>query len=124
MGAVTDTSMTGKSVFNNLINIQLLIPVLDSEPTTTGSFFHVIRHPSAGDRFPPVERFPAAAERYPLNGYGKERAYARDVGPRGGNERYGGGVGPARYDGRSYRERPGPYERPRRGGQLPSLDRY
>jgi heterogeneous nuclear ribonucleoprotein G len=48
----------------------------------------------------------------PRGGMGNR--YDRD-GPRGIADRYGGG-GPARYDGGSYRERPGPYDRPSRGG--------
>ncbi|KAL8518055.1 hypothetical protein ACS0TY_009372 [Phlomoides rotata] len=81
------------------------------------------RYAPAGDRFP-VDRYAPAADRYPQNGYGKERGYDRDAGgpPR---DRYGGGVGPARYEGRSYRDRPAPYDRPRRGPpRPPSLDRY
>ncbi|XP_051130825.1 glycine-rich RNA-binding protein RZ1C-like isoform X2 [Andrographis paniculata] len=83
------------------------------------------RFPPPGDRFP-VDRY-APPERYPQNGYGKDRAYDRDGGgPRGGGgERFGGGRGAGRYEGRSYRDRPGPYDRPpRRGGRPPSLDRY
>lgn len=106
------------------------------------------RYPGGG-RYGPSDRYP------PLNGYGKERSYARDVGPpRGGIvERYGGSAGryegggggsggsyrdrpgpydrphrvggPARYEGGgggSYRERPGPYDRPSRGGRPPTFD--
>ncbi|KAL8518052.1 hypothetical protein ACS0TY_009371 [Phlomoides rotata] len=81
-----------------------------------------------GDRLPPVDRYGGGGggDRYPQNGYGKDRGYDRDAGgpPRGGGDRYGGGPPPARYEGRNYRERPGPYDRPRRGGRPPSFDRY
>ncbi|XP_073041654.1 glycine-rich RNA-binding protein RZ1C-like isoform X1 [Primulina eburnea] len=83
------------------------------------------RYPPVVDRFP-VDRYAGAAERYPQNGYSRDRTYDRDGGPRaGGSDRYGGGAGgPARYDGRGYRERPAPYDRPRRGGRPPSMERY
>ncbi|KAI3734700.1 hypothetical protein L6452_14175 [Arctium lappa] len=75
------------------------------------------RYPPTGDRFG-VDRY-GAPDRYPQNGYGRERDYDRDV----GRERYGG-EGPARYEGRSYRDRAGPYDRPRRGGGRPSAIDY
>ncbi|KAH6804918.1 RNA-binding family protein with retrovirus zinc finger-like domain-containing protein [Perilla frutescens var. frutescens] len=81
------------------------------------------RYPPAVDRFG-ADRYAPSADRYPHNGYGKDRAYDKDGGPRGTSDRYGGGGGPARYDGKSYRERPAPYDRPRRGGRPPSLERY
>ncbi|KAJ0028465.1 hypothetical protein Pint_35727 [Pistacia integerrima] len=80
---------------------------------------HDDRYQPRGDRF--------AGDRYmdrePQNGYGKERGYYRDGGPRAGGARYGGG-GPAHYDRGSYRDRPGPYDRPRSGGRPSSFDRY
>nr|GLL17935.1 glycine-rich RNA-binding protein RZ1C isoform X2 [Ipomoea trifida] len=86
------------------------------------------RYPPSGDRFA-GNRY-GGPDRFPQNGYGKERGggYGRDGGgPRvGGGDRYGAGVGgPSRYEGgRSYRDRAGPYDRPRRGGHSPSFDRY
>ncbi|CAA2967082.1 glycine-rich RNA-binding RZ1C-like isoform X2 [Olea europaea subsp. europaea] len=79
------------------------------------------RYPTTGDRFV-VDKY-GGSDRYPQNGYGKDRSYDRDGGPRGSSDKYGGG-GPARYEGRNYRERPGPYDRPRRGGRPPTFDRY
>ncbi|XP_058074952.1 glycine-rich RNA-binding protein RZ1C-like isoform X2 [Magnolia sinica] len=85
----------------------------------------------AGDRYPPGgDRFQGGgdrygpSDRYPQNGYGKDRGYDREGGPRGGGDRYGGSGGPARYDGGSFRERPGPYDRPSRGGRPSSYERY
>lgn len=79
------------------------------------------RYPPGGDRFL-ADRF-GGSDRFPQNGYGKDRGYDRDEGARGSSDRYGVG-GPARYEGRSYRDRAGPYDRPRRGGRPPSFDRY
>ncbi|XP_071738559.1 glycine-rich RNA-binding protein RZ1C-like isoform X2 [Rutidosis leptorrhynchoides] len=90
----------------------------------------------AGDRYPPApngDRFGdryGAPERYPpppppQSGYGRERDYDREVGPRRSSDRYaggGGGGGPARYEGRSYRDRAGPYDRPRTGGRPSTFD--
>lgn len=84
--------------------------------------------PSGGDRFG-GDRY-GAPDRYPpppppQSGYGRERDYDRDVGPRRSSDRYGGGGGPARYEGRNnYRDRAGPYDRPRRGGGRPSSFDY
>ncbi|XP_022765467.1 glycine-rich RNA-binding protein RZ1C-like isoform X1 [Durio zibethinus] len=77
-----------------------------------------------GDRYAPTgDRFDrnGGSDRLPQNGYGKERGY-RDVASRG-NDRYASG-GPARNDGRGYRNRAGPYDRPGRGGRPSSFDRY
>ncbi|CAL5365519.1 unnamed protein product [Camellia sinensis] len=79
------------------------------------------RYPPSGDRFA-GDRY-GGSDRYPQNGYGKDGGYDRDGGPRGSNDGYGGG-GPSRYEGRSYRDRPAPYDRPRRGGRPSSFDRY
>ncbi|KAK7277268.1 hypothetical protein RIF29_18419 [Crotalaria pallida] len=78
------------------------------------------RYPTNGDRF--ASGRDAGSDRYPQNGYGKDRGY--DRGPRGGADRYGGGM-PARDEGRNYRgSRPGPYDRPSRGARPSSFDRY
>ncbi|KAK4356442.1 hypothetical protein RND71_025413 [Anisodus tanguticus] len=80
------------------------------------------RHPRGdGDRFAGNKY--GVSDRYAQNGSGKERGFDRDVSPRGG-DRYAAG-GPARYEGRSVRDRAGPYDRPRRGGgRPPAFDRY
>ncbi|XP_010243235.1 PREDICTED: glycine-rich RNA-binding protein RZ1C isoform X1 [Nelumbo nucifera] len=80
------------------------------------------RYPPGGDHFS-GDRYGGGSDRYPQNGYGKDRNYDRDAGPRGGSDRYGSG-GPARHEGGSYRDRPGPYDRPSRGGRPSSYDRY
>ncbi|XP_048231836.1 glycine-rich RNA-binding protein RZ1C isoform X2 [Ricinus communis] len=77
------------------------------------------RYPPSGDRFA-SDRY-GGSDRYAHNSYGKDRGYERDAVTRGGSDRYGNG-GP-RGD-RSYRSRPGPYERPSRGGHPSSFERY
>lgn len=82
------------------------------------------------DRYqPPGDRF--GGDRYmdrdTQNGYNsKDKGYnSREGGPRGGGDRYGSGGGaPARIDRGSYRDRPGPYDRPRKAGRPSSYDRY
>ncbi|XVE75428.1 hypothetical protein DITRI_Ditri12bG0093400 [Diplodiscus trichospermus] len=76
------------------------------------------RYLPSGDRF--ADRY-GGSDRFAQNGDSKERGY-RDVAARG-SERYGSG-GPARNDGRSYKNRAGPYDRPGRGGRPSSFDRY
>ncbi|XP_010552951.1 PREDICTED: glycine-rich RNA-binding protein RZ1C-like [Tarenaya hassleriana] len=71
----------------------------------------------SNDRYaPPVDRFSGdrnggRSDRYPLNGYEKARPYERAA----GSDRYGAG-GPVREEGRGFRSRAGPYDRPSRGG--------
>ncbi|XP_042505027.1 glycine-rich RNA-binding protein RZ1C isoform X1 [Macadamia integrifolia] len=79
------------------------------------------RYPSGGDRFAGDQY--GGSDRFPHNGYGKDRSFDRDGGPRGGSDRYGSG-GPARFSGGGYRERSGPYDRPARGGRPSSYERY
>ncbi|GAB2276810.1 hypothetical protein Dimus_011524 [Dionaea muscipula] len=89
---------------------------------------YVSRDRFVSDRYPPSDRYGAdryrGLDRYPLNGYEKDRGYERDGGPRRGSERYASG-GPIRDVGRSYSDRPGPYDPPpSRGGRLSSYDRF
>ncbi|CAN1149228.1 Glycine-rich RNA-binding protein RZ1C [Linum perenne] len=78
------------------------------------------RYPPAGDRFI-ADRYGGGSDRFGQNGYGKDSSYERDGGMRGGGDRYASG-GPARSE-RSYRDRPGPFDRPSsRGGR--NFDRY
>ncbi|KAK6929153.1 RNA recognition motif domain [Dillenia turbinata] len=79
------------------------------------------RYPSGGDRFA-GDRY-GSSDRYPQNSYGRGRGFDRDAGPRGGADKYGYG-GPARNEGRTYRGRPGPYDRPAREGRQSPFDRY
>ncbi|KAJ4829828.1 hypothetical protein Tsubulata_016539 [Turnera subulata] len=95
---------------------------LDTRDSRYGS-----RDRYASDRYPPpADRYAGdrytGSDRYAPNVYGKERGYDRDVGFRGGNDRYANG-GPGRND-RAYRSRPGPYDRPSRGGRPSSFERY
>lgn len=97
-----------------------------AEYLSINGFVNVFRYPMGGDRFMGGDRY-GISDRYPQNGYGKDRAFDRDGGaPRGSNgDRFGTGGPAARYEGRNnYRERPTPYDRPRRGGRPPSFDRY
>lgn len=92
---------------------------IDSRDNRYGDRYSTERYPAGGDDRFAGERF---IDRELQNGYGKDRGYDRDGGPRGGGDRYGSG-GPGRYDRGSYRDRSGPYDRPR-GGARPSYDRY
>ncbi|KAL9264148.1 Glycine-rich RNA-binding protein RZ1C-like protein [Drosera capensis] len=80
------------------------------------------RYPPAGDRYG-ADRY-RGPDRYAMNGYDKERGYERDGGPRRGSDRYASG-GPVRDAGRSYSDRPVPYDHPpSRGRRLSSYERY
>ncbi|XP_026662364.2 glycine-rich RNA-binding protein RZ1C-like isoform X2 [Phoenix dactylifera] len=110
----------------------------DRDRLDKDSRYSGVRDRYANDRYPPGDRiygdrYAVGTDRYPQNGYGKERGYDKD-GPRGssgydrygqrggGGDRYGGG-GPARNEGGgSYRDRPGPYDRPSRSGRPSSYD--
>lgn len=69
------------------------------------------RYPSIDDRFVSDRHL----DRHPQNGYGRDRAYERDGGLRGG-DRYGTG-GPACYDRGNCRNRAHPYDAPRRSSR-------
>ncbi|KFK40766.1 hypothetical protein AALP_AA2G038100 [Arabis alpina] len=83
----------------------------------------------------PVERYGPPGERLVSERYGmpehhhleddyggRERGYDRDRYARGPSDRY---MGPLRDEGRAYRSRPGPYDRPNRAGGRPSsYDRW
>ncbi|KAL7265014.1 hypothetical protein ACSBR1_002877 [Camellia fascicularis] len=92
----------------------------DSRYGTRDRYSHDRYAPPVGDRFA-GDRF---MDREPQNGHGKDRVFSRDEGPRVGSDRYEGGGGPTRYERGSYRDRPGPYDRPRRSGHPSSYDRY
>lgn len=79
------------------------------------------RYAPSGDRFA-SDRYGSGSD-YPQNGYGKERGYDRYGSARGGADRNGSGM-PARDEGRSYRGRAGPYDRPSRAARPSSFDRY
>ncbi|XP_020578344.1 glycine-rich RNA-binding protein RZ1C-like isoform X2 [Phalaenopsis equestris] len=81
-------------------------------------------YPPASDRFS-GSRYGNGPDRSMHDGYSKERSFDRDVGPRGGGDRYVSG-GPTRYEGGGggYRDRPGPYDRPSKGGRPSYDDRY
>lgn len=77
-----------------------------------------------GDRYGGLDRF-RGSDRYPQSGYEKDRGYDRDpVGRRGGDRYGGGGGGGAVRAGARFTDRPGPYDRPARGGRQSSFDRY
>ncbi|OIW06922.1 hypothetical protein TanjilG_18310 [Lupinus angustifolius] len=82
-----------------------------------GDSYHYMSHryPTNGDRF--------ASDWYGGGGsdyrYGTERGYDWYNGPRGGAGRYGSEMA-GRDEGRNYRGRPGPYDRPSWGGGRPS----
>ncbi|KAL8130415.1 hypothetical protein V2J09_019570 [Rumex salicifolius] len=75
-----------------------------------------------GDRYGGGDRF-RGSDRYPQNGYDKDRGFDRDPAPRRIGDRYGGGGGAVRAGAR-FSDRPGPYDRPGRGGRQSSFDRY
>ncbi|GAV91282.1 RRM_1 domain-containing protein/zf-CCHC domain-containing protein [Cephalotus follicularis] len=90
----------------------------DRDPADGRDSRYGIRDRYNDDRYQPgCDRF--AGNRYldrdTQNGYGKERGYCRDWGPRVGGYESGG---PLHYERGSYRDRPGPYDRARRGGHL------
>ncbi|ESQ29421.1 hypothetical protein EUTSA_v10023624mg [Eutrema salsugineum] len=81
----------------------------------------------------PMERYGPPGDRLVSDRYGipehlhleddygrRERGYDRDRYARGASDRYGGAMGPLRDEGRGYRSRPGPYDRPSRAGGRPS----
>ncbi|GAA0170674.1 hypothetical protein LIER_24888 [Lithospermum erythrorhizon] len=78
--------------------------------------------PPVADRYAVGDRYDryGGPDRYAPSSFGKDRGYDRDAGLRGSSDRFAAG-GPVRFEGRSYRERPAPYDRPR---HAPSFDRY
>ncbi|KAL1226393.1 Glycine-rich RNA-binding protein RZ1B [Cardamine amara subsp. amara] len=87
----------------------------------TRDHYPMERYPPPGEQHLVSDRYGMPEHHHHLeNEYrGRERSYERDRYARDASDRYGG-MGPLRDEGRGYRSRPGPYDRPSRSGGRPS----